>query len=310
VARGGHLIVVTYSLWDDAERRPDWILDRFGLRQHLHQWEPSKASEREDEEPRPQPLPTIADVVSGRILRGDPDESLAWFDELPLDQPLSVEFDGRFYWEDADNVATWSIAGDNGLHLIELAHGAGTISALTDDLLLRNDQRGKGDHAEFAVRWLRRGNRRDGPVWILFSEQWPGLFALLRTHAWPALLGLGALVALWLWRAPLRFGPLALPLSPERRRWMQHLEAVGRFHWRRDRARTLLGAMQQAVREEIGRRHPAWLRLTEAERAERIAGACGLRAEEVAAAFSAQTSGSGAGELVAAVSVLERVREV
>ncbi len=306
VKRGGNLVVVTYTIWDDARRRPDLLLDRFDLRQHLRQ-EPSEKPAAPGQPP-PFDRPLLPPTPAETLLRADGSETtedgFAWFDGR--DEPLIVEFDDRFYWEDARGLAEWAVEGPSGAHLVDLHRGEGTLVAVTDDLFMRNDWLAEADNAEFLVRMLRLHAAPDGRVWIYYGEEWPGFLELLWQRGWPLLVGLAALLALWLWRAGARFGPLALPAPLARRRWLEHLEAVGRFHWRGDRARALLLATRAAVLEHVRTRHPAWSRLPEAERAERIARACGLDAAAVGSAL--QGSARRAREFVAAISVLERVR--
>ncbi len=302
VEAGGHLVVVTYSMWGEPDRRADLILDRFDLRQHLAapgEGEDDDAeAESEDAEPA---SPSSASEAASTF---ETETAEAWFAEL--EQPLEVEFAQQFVWEDPKELAVWTVAGAEGAHLIELRHGAGLIDALTDELFLRNDKIDRADHAEFVLRLLPSGEGEPRPVWILFAEEWPGLLALVRERAWPALISLGVLLALMLWRPLLRFGPLLPAPSPERRRWMEHLEAAGRFHWRHDRGRSLIDAMRAAVLLEVRERHPALGKRGARELADRLAAASGLRVAEVARALDGPVAS--ARDLVAAVAALEKIR--
>lgn len=340
-ARGGHLVVVTYSFWsepepeweaeaaEDATRgeeraapalepdRPDPLLDRFGLRQVAGaRREPARAEDAggaaaegtsegdvEDGAAAPEP-PTLPELLSGKWLQPPPEISWAHFAET--ERPLEVSFDSRFQWTRAEGVATWGVEGPSGLHLVELPHGQGRVSALTSDDPLTNAAIGSLDNAEFIVRWLRRDAAGDGPIWIVFQEEWPGLLQLARRHALPALVASALLLLLWVWRSVWRFGPLLPEPSPARRAWLEHLDAAGRFQWRQDRGRALIATLRQDVARRLYERHPAWQRLPERERAERVAAASGVTLGEAEHALLGTIGG--ARSFVAATSALERIR--
>jgi hypothetical protein len=103
-----------------------------------------------------------------------------------------------------------------------------------------------------------------------------------------------------------RFGPI-LPEAPlARRRWIEHLEAAGRFQWRADRGRALLAAARAAVIDRVRSRHPAWLGLETGALAQRVASACDIEAGEVAAALEAPARRGR--EFARTISLLERIR--
>lgn len=330
VERGGHLVVVTYTVWGvpaDEDRadagadaivsgRPDLLLDRFGLRQRQARSAPVAPEEPEAQEPapeqaeapdeeKPEPTPpTFRDFLKGDFDGANRETAYATI--VDGEEPLALEFDDDLWWDDTQGVVVWSVAGDVGAHLVEVEHGEGRITALTSDEPFANATLGDADHAEFVVRWLRDGREARAPVWIFPEAEWPSLPTLLRRHAAPALVAGAALLALWLWRALFRFGP-ALP-APDgaRRRWLEHLEAAGRFHWRQDRGRTLLAEQRADVLRELARKRPAWPRLPEAERRERIAQASGLTPEQVTHALYDEARSPR--NFTAAVRALERLR--
>ncbi len=324
VARGGHLVVETYTVWGPREDedgdplpnaedvildgRPDLLLDRFGLRQRHRERDlteaAAEAAAEEESEDEDASAPTISQMMRGDFSLGRPESSFAFLDDDS--EPFELEFNSDFWWEDTQEVAIWSVSGDSGAHLVEVAHGDGRISALTSDEPFLNDSIGSVDHAEFVVRWLRHGRDGSVPVWIFFEEDWPSLFDLLRRHAAPALISSAVLFLLWLWRSLWRFGPALPAPDPARRRWLEHLEAAGRFHWRQDRGRTLLESLRAEVQGTLERKRPAWRRLPESERVEKLAHASNLTRDQVAQALLDEPRA--ARPFVAAVRALERIR--
>ncbi len=308
VEAGGHLIAVTYALWDDPEREPDDLLDRFGFKQYQH---------RADDGPLAKPLAPdktgeLETDPGGDEPRGEQEDSRWEVAEAHwpgVNEPLQVAFDPNFYWEAADwGQPVWRITGDLGTHLLTIAHGAGRITAATDDYFLSNDFAGDLDHAELAVRLARMGGR-SGPVWIVFSEEWPGLWSQARKYATPVMLSLALLIAAWLWRASLRFGPLRPAPSGERRRWMEHLEAVGRYHWRHDRGRTLVEAARASVAGSLTRRRPGWARLPIRDRARHLSELTGLTTLQAAAALDASVYPREENHFATTIARLERIRK-
>jgi len=68
VERGGHLIVVTWSLWDDPDRRPDPILDPLGLHQVFN----ANVESELWPEAEPEGLKAVAQPVVQSNRRGPP----------------------------------------------------------------------------------------------------------------------------------------------------------------------------------------------------------------------------------------------
>ena len=345
VEQGGHLVVVAHSVWSEtlagpedgeseddesadesegAEKatpvlvhqpstRPDPILDRFGVRQVAGTPPPPDETDKtekagEKAKPAPKP-PSLEDILAGRLHRAVTERSVAIFPGL--DYPLEIGFAADYQFRDPDGVAVWSVAGRSGVHLVELRHGRGRISALTSDEPLTNASIGMHDNAEFVVRWLRRdlgahGPIWSGPFWIFYDEDWPSLLALAREHALPAAIAAAVLLGAWVWSTVFRFGPVRPEPLPVRRAWLEHLDAAGRFHWRQDRGDALLTQLRAEVARRMRERHPGWRQLTAEERAERVAERAGLSPAEVDHAFHGTIGG--ARSFTAKVGALERIR--
>jgi hypothetical protein len=321
VARGGHLVVAGSSLDlphvveandDEPEKpdsptplppappkrlweRPDPILDRFGLRRIRG----SPPKEKREFKP-----PSFEDVLAGRFPVPVAETCEADFPDL--DEPLVVGFSPAYQWLDPQGVAVWSVEGPAGVHLVELRHERGRISALTSDEPLTNAAIGDHANAEFVVRWLRRDDAASGPIWIFYAEEWPSLLALAQRHALPAAIAGAVLLFTWLWSAVFRFGPALPDPLPVRRAWLEHLDAAGRFQWRQDHGQTLLASMREEVARLARERHPGWRQLRERERVERIAERADLTPDEVLHALAGPPGGARA--FAASVGALERIR--
>ncbi|MCA1854227.1 MAG: DUF4350 domain-containing protein, partial [Beggiatoa sp.] len=128
---GGHLIVVTYTLWEEKDKTPDPLLDPLGAAQFENKpREPLQcpAPKTENDEPwqKPDPLPVSLPDGSGTLM---------------------LHFDQRFRLEERGSPAVWRLADTFGAHVLRYRVGQGAITVLTDDGLLTNREIGKHDHA-------------------------------------------------------------------------------------------------------------------------------------------------------------------
>ncbi|MEX2205105.1 MAG: DUF4350 domain-containing protein [Myxococcota bacterium] len=328
VERGGHLVVVSWQLFDDPEREPDLVLDPIGVRQYLNE---SSGEEPEREAPEsdapsieppprppapqpparppvgPPPLVTMASNVSDEEEPPGPEVALVYLPDREL--PLEVEFDPAFRFEvseAANDTAVFEIADANGAHLVTVRRGQGYVTALTDDYFLTQPKIADWDHAELVYR-LAHFAGRAGPVWIVFGDDYPGALALVLRHAWMVVVSALVLLALWLWSASRRFGPLAPDPPRERRELMEHVRAAGRFQWRRGAAPALLQATRDALFARVRERHPTIASASPAEQAASLAELSGLPREGVARALAFRTD-SEASRFAQNVATLEKIR--
>jgi Domain of unknown function (DUF4350) len=260
---GGHLILVTWTLWDDERSEGDYLLDPLGVRQFQH--EPAAKPGAAQEAP---PLP------------GDQPRPV----RLPRDgEQLDVFFDSHFMLKDASGKAAWALADDNGTHVLHYRVGRGAITALSDDRFLTNDAIEKYDHAALLV-WLFEP-KPGSTVWIVQGDDVLPLWRWLLDHAAPAVASMLALLVCWLWAASRRFGPALLAPRPERRSLVEHISASGRFLWREARGAALYQAVLDELRQRIRLRHPAWAELPLEEMAQRAATLSGMAPAAVRSAL-------------------------
>jgi hypothetical protein len=307
VERGGHLVVVSWQLFDDENREPDLVLDPLGVRQYLNE---AQDDSPQDDEPAPEePAPLVTQASAPEDEEQEPEPEIAQAEFPGREMPLQVEFDPAFRIE-LDPLATaariFEIADANGAHLVTLRKGRGLVSALTDDYFLTQPIIGDWDHAELVYR-IAHFDRRAGAVWIVWGDEYPGALTLLWRHAWMVVSSALLVLGLWIWSASRRFGPLAPDPSSERRELMEHVRAAGHFQWRRAAAPSLLAATRDALLERVRERHPSLTALEPAEQAERLAGLSGLPSDRVLRALAFRTD-TEAGRFAQNVATLEKIR--
>lgn len=245
-ANGGHLLFVAERLWDEEEGRSgDLLLDLLEIQQYL-------SESLDDEEPAAGDEATPADA-----------EPYPELTKLYLENeqaPAYVAFDTRFHLYDAANRAHAWANSDAATHLLQLHHGDGLITVLSDPWIWQNDNIGHYDHA-----WLLWYLSQDSAVTLLYRADHDSLARLLLRHFPLALVVLAVLLAALLWHVGLRQGPLLAPASRARRQLEEHLRGSADFLLRRSGQHSLLQNLQQDIRRRARRRHPGFETLAVAE---------------------------------------------
>jgi hypothetical protein len=153
-------------------------------------------------------------------------------------------------------------ASEEGAVMLEHALERGRVSVLVNGLALRNASIGEHDHAAWlsylvaapraALAQGEPGGAAAHQVWFADVPLTASLWDWLRAHAWPVLIAGGIAIALGLWRALARFGPLLPDAPPGRLSFRDHLVACGRFHWRHAAAGHLLDSVEQEANRAQG----------------------------------------------------------
>jgi hypothetical protein len=166
-----------------------------------------------------------------------------------------VEFDGESFEVDAKSKCSVAADGDKPGVLASVGNRDGRITVITDARIFRNRWIGDKDHAAL-LDALIAATDCEGAVCFMRGSGL-SLWALLVAHLWPVLLGLGVWVLLWLWKSFARFGPIEAASVPSTLRgYEHHLEALGDFQWRLDRATSLLAPLREQI-VELGQRTSA-----------------------------------------------------
>jgi len=163
-----------------------------------------------------------------------------------------IVFHGRTFKVEARSLATVAVAGGKPGVFVSRALGAGRLTVVTDGRIFRSRWIGDNEHAALLAALLD-ATHHTGTVGFMRGAGL-SLWALLREHLGPVLVAFGLWVLLWLWKNLARFGPLeAAAVPPVMRGYEHHLEALGHFQWRIDRAVSLLAPLRQQI-TELGQR--------------------------------------------------------
>lgn len=235
---GGHLLVVAEALWDEETGKSgDLLLDRL----HIHQ-----ALSDEPDDPAPARKNKAPDLTK---LYVDNDTA-----------PVYFSFDTDFNLIDPKHLAQFSANSARSSHLMQLDLGQGRVTVITDSDLWKTPDIGKHDNA-----WLLWYLNQGTAVTLLFNSDVDDLFTLLLRYFPQALVTLIALLALALWQAGMRQGPIHAPAPKARRQLQEHLKASADFLLRRSGQGTLLQALQHDILRTARRRHPGFEHLDNTE---------------------------------------------
>lgn len=247
-AGGGHLLFIAERLWDEEEGKSgDLLLDLLGVQQYM-------SDELDDEE---------ASEAEAENEQNEEHEAYPQLTKLYLENeqaPAYIAFDTDFHLYDAQNRAHAWANSDSATHLLQLYHGDGLITVLSDPWIWQNRNINEYDHA-----WLLWYLSQDSAVTLLYHADSDGLARLLLRHFPLALLVLTLLIIATLWHVGMRHGPLQAPASRARRQLEEHLRGSADFLLRRSGQHSLLKGLQQDINRRARRRHPGFDKLAVAE---------------------------------------------
>ncbi len=139
---------------------------------------------------------------------------------------------------------------ERGTFLYSTAYGRGRVTVVADAEIWSNSDVGCVDHAHLLLRLVGEA----GPVWFVDQAERPTLLALLLREGPPLLVSGAVLLALWLWRAGGRFGPIVPSPLPVRRERAESVRAAGEYLWRQRAIADLLSGLRARVRMVARRR--------------------------------------------------------
>ena len=236
---GGRLLFVAEALWDEKTgQSDDLLLDRVQVHQSLS---------KDLKEPPPDSLDDAFPKLTKLYLEDE-------------EAPAYAGFDTAFHLEDPNNLAqAWANSG-KATHMMQLAHGLGSIIVVTDADLWTTPAIAQYDNA-----WLLWYLSADTSVTLLYNSEHDSLLTLLLRYFPQALVALAALILLGCWQAGVRHGPLLQPPAKARRQLQEHLRASADFMLRRNGQDSLLQALQHDILRRARRRHPGFEQLAVAE---------------------------------------------
>ena len=177
----------------------------------------------------------------------------------------------------------WALRDGAKIQALRTAVGRGSVTVINASPF-RYREIFEGDHPQLFVTatQLHRGDA----LTFLTEENHASLLKLVWRFGAPVVLLLLTGIALGLWRATARFGPLAAPTEAARRSLAEQIRGTGQFALRFGGGESLHAATARALRAVALRRFPGYDRMSSEERVAVLARATGVRAEELGPALN------------------------
>ena len=259
VESGGRLVLDNSVTWQDEFE--NWS----GIR-YLYK----KSATNADEDKRREPCRRYREYR--RDGESPPADQLHWL----------CDFDDQFFVTTA-RPAEWTLsAPDVDVQVVRVRVGRGELTVVNGHPF---QQRAifDGDHAWLLARAadLRKGD----DVHFLSEADYPSLLALTWQHGEPVVVLALALVAVWLWRGAVGFGPRAAATIAARRSLAEQIRGTGSFALHHGGADSLHTAAVRALDEAARRRVAGYATLTANPRTEALARLTNLDPEALASAI-------------------------
>ncbi|AOE83834.1 DUF4350 domain-containing protein [Pseudomonas sp. TCU-HL1] len=262
-SKGGHLLFIAERLYDEKDGKSgDLLADRLGIQQfEAKDLESDKPEEQEGGEPTEEQLMDTA--ASADEQAQDEEDPFPELTKLYLENeqaPAYASFDPEFHLYDSQNRAHAWANSAKATHMLQLNHGDGLVTVLTDGWIWQNR-----DIVEYDNAWLLWYLTQDSAVTLLYRAERDGIATLLGQNFPEALVALALLIVLALWHVGQRQGPLQAPASRARRQLEEHLRGSADFLLRRSGQTSLLQGLQRDIQRRARHRHPGFERLPVAE---------------------------------------------
>lgn len=285
VNAGGHLVFVAERLWDEkAGQSGDLLLDALDLQQY----------ETDDKPTADDAKPVGTDhrpALTRLYLEND-------------DEPVYLAFDTRYHLYDAGKKAHAWANSDSATHMLQLQHGKGLVTALTDSWIWQNEAIGQHDHA-----WLLWYLTQDRNVTLISHAEHDSLLRQLLRHFPEALTALLLTLLLAAWHRAARQGPIIEPADRGRRELQEHLRASADFLYRQAGPQQLLDTLRQDIQRQARRHHPGFDAMAHAEQCRVLAALSHVPIDTIDQILRPTTSGpANASEFTRLIALLQRLR--
>lgn len=263
VDAGGQLVFTARSFFNTRTGKSgDLMLDKLGiaLRHRTFKVRPSSISEQTPEQRRKSSLdPTPVHFTGGGS--------------------ANVGFNKFRYLQDKRPRDHFIVMGKSGAHVIQIRHGKGQITVLSDMGFMGNPPGGieAFDNAWFLYRLLEHAST----VWLIYDDHYDSLLQIMWRSAPELCIGLLALLAMWMWWLMDPFGPKRALGLDSRRNILEQLLAAANFEWRVDNATRRVHLNRELVLDELYRKHPVTRAMSQYEICDFLAPATGLDETQV-----------------------------
>ncbi len=193
---------------------------------------------------------------------------IAVLDDIVLDHKLL--YDHENYDSKQHNGYTlnsWS-SDENGVRLLQLYYGDGSLVALSSSNLWKNKNIGVGDHAYFLSYLVPD----DSTLQLFYNIEAPSLFSLIHRYFYELVWSAIALLAFWLWYRGIRIQRVRSKHEVGRRNFAEHLRSSAEFLTRTEQYITLLTPLKEDIEQQLKSEHPNFSHLNSTAQVAILAG--------------------------------------
>jgi len=183
----------------------------------------------------------------------------------------------------AGNTTLWAVQGQDGVEVVRVAVGRGSITVIGPWDLMDNAHLLREDNALLTVDALQL--RAGSDVWFVAEEARSPLLLWLWQNAWPALVAGLLAIALAVWRGSVRFGVVIAPVGTQRRSMTEQVLGTAQFLHQHGGA-ALHAAALRALRETAQARLHHFAAQSVGDQARMLAAVTGLGEPELARALA------------------------
>lgn len=173
----------------------------------------------------------------------------------------------------APNTILWAVQSTDGVEVLRVAVGRGSITVIGPWALLTNSHLLREDNALLTATALQL--HRGSDIWFVAEEARTPLLLWLWQNAWPAVLASLLAVVLAVWRSSVRFGSVIKPVGPQRRSMTEQVLGTAEFLHQHGGA-VLHAAALRALREAARTRLQKFATQSIFEQARTLAAITGL----------------------------------
>jgi len=263
IKAGGHLIITPKRVLSDTqdEAGDDDIVSRLGVKLRYSDSNSDCSCDSENDSEDDDNITEVLDDTPVTEEKSENPESESALEATEPDAPeendfeivsaelsglhLNIEFANYTYLEEGELDPDFCLvsAKHDGAYLMQYIYGRGKISVLTDNAIFTNSELEDTGHG-YLLGWLVKDNPK---VWLLYSNNVMGVFALVYKNLPRFLVSLTGFILFCLWMCQYRIGPVGRYDTQGRRNVLAHIDGIGQFNWSLDRAATLLARTREPV---------------------------------------------------------------
>ncbi|GAB2198734.1 DUF4350 domain-containing protein [Sessilibacter sp. MAH4] len=168
-------------------------------------------------------------------------------DELSINFPTLAIIDHEYFYADEGNYDDYKPfywAGDKyGVRFIQMYVGDGLITVVSSTEIWSNNYLSADDNAYLLAVMTLNSSK----VTFLLGSNFASLSTLMWKFSYELIISITFIVLLWLIHLGKRFTPPVTVNNHQRRSLIEHIKAVGNFHWKKKQPLLLVASLREEI---------------------------------------------------------------